>query len=371
MFVWQTKVWIYQDGPLSDTAFVIIKKGKDKNQIRDYLNKVYQLVDSIINESAIHYRLILKAGIYQITDFDGNLSSIIDKANLAKRNIKQIFESTYQFYDEEMRRKNIEEKQLENDMEAALREREFCIYLQPQIDLRTGKIVSAEALVRWISPEKGLISPVKFIPVFERNGFITKLDAFVWEEAIRTISRWQKEHKMVVPIAINLSRIDVQTEGMLEKLIDLMKKYQLDCRWIKTELTESICLENDTIVMEKMHQLNDAGFKIAIDDFGAGYSSFYLLKEMPIHILKIDKSFLEFNLANESRHMVVLKDVINLGKHLELEIIMEGVETKEQAELLESVGCDIAQGYYYSKPVPVEVFEKLLEKDYGIEGGEV
>lgn len=350
--------------------FVIVKKSEDDYQIRSYLDKIYGIIDSIINEKSIHYHLILKAGIYRIAASDKNLSSIIDKANLAKRNINQIFESSYQFYDETMRRKNIEEKQLENDMEAALKDGEFCVYLQPQIDLRTGKIVSAEALVRWCSPQNGLIPPAKFIPVFERNGFITKLDAFVWEETIRTVSRWQNECKMVVPIAINLSRIDVQTEGMLEKLIDLMKEYQLDYQWIKTELTESICLENDTIIMEKLHQLNDAGFKIAIDDFGTGYSSFHLLKEMPIHILKIDKSFLEFDIHQESRHMVVLRDVINLGKHLELEIIMEGVETREQAELLESIGCDIAQGYYYSKPVTIDIFEKLLEKDYDLEGGE-
>ena len=351
--------------------FIIIKKAKGEEEIKIYLDQVYGEIEEIIGKKDIHYRMILKAGVYRITDKDKNLSSIIDKANLAKRSITQIFESTYQFYDETMREKNIEEKQLENDMETALKNGEFCIYLQPQIELKTGRIVSAEVLVRWKSPVNGLIPPIKFIPVFEQNGFIIKLDLFVWEEAIRTISRWQKEQKKVVPIAINLSRIDVQSEGMLEKLIELMKEYDLDAKWIKTELTESVCMENDTIIMEKMHQLNQVGFKIAVDDFGAGYSSFYLLKEMPIDILKIDKSFLEFDLTKNSKHRVVLEDVINLGKHLDLQIVMEGVETKEQAEFLEKIGCDIAQGYYFSRPISVDEFEALLEKDGKIEEDEL
>ncbi|MBR5579005.1 MAG: EAL domain-containing protein [Lachnospiraceae bacterium] len=351
--------------------FVIIKKSKSAEKIQDYLNHSYQLLDDIIAEKEVHYRLILKAGIYKISERDKNLSSIIDKAHLAKHNIQQIFESSYMFYNEKMRKKNIEEKRLENAMEKALKKGEFCIYLQPQIDMKTEKIVSAEALIRWNSEEKGMISPATFIPVFERNGFITKLDLFVWEEAIRTLHKWQEKHMKMVPIAINLSRIDIQTEGMLEQLVEMMHKYQMDARWIKTELTESVCLESDSVIMEKMNLLNSMGFKIAIDDFGAGYSSFYLLKEMPIHILKIDKSFLEFDVRSQAKHLVVLSDVINLGKHLDLQIVMEGVETKDQVDLLKYIGCDIAQGYYYSKPVTVEEFERLLERDYGTKGARV
>lgn len=342
--------------------FIVIKKAEKQDEISRYLDLVYRKIDEEINKNTIHYHLTVKAGIYRITRTDDNLSSIIDKANLAKLNIRQIYESSYQFYDEEMRRKNIEEKYLENDMESALKNGEFCIYLQPQIDLKTDKIVSAEALVRWISPQKGMIPPGKFIPVFEKNGFVTRLDRFVWEEAAGTVRKWLDEGKKAVPIAINLSGIDVQTEGMLEALVFLMDKYRLEGSWIKTELTESICLESDHIIMDKMNQLKKAGFTIAIDDFGAGYSSFYLLKEMPIHILKIDKSFLEFDFDEESKHMVVLKDVINLGKHLNLQIIMEGVETEEQVRLLKAFECDIAQGYYYSKPVSVPEFEELLKK---------
>lgn len=347
--------------------FVILKKAETEEEVSKYVEKVYGDIDEFIHRNTIHYHLIIKSGIYRITGTDHNLSNIIDKANLAKFGICQVYKSSFRFYNEEMRSKNIEEKQLENDMEEALNNGEFCVYLQPQIDLDTNKIVSAEALVRWNSPKKGMISPAKFIPVFEKNGFVTRLDYFVWEEAMKTIRKWKDKNQKVVPIAINLSRIDVQTEGMLEALISLREKYCLEGNCIKTELTESVCLESDRIIMDKMNQLKEAGFTIAIDDFGSGYSSFYLLKEMPIHILKIDKSFLEFDLSKESKHMVVLKDVINLGKHLNLQIIMEGVETKEQAGFLKAIGCDIAQGYYYSKPVSIDEFEILLKQQE--EGG--
>ena len=245
---------------------------------------------------------------------------------------------------------------------------EFCIYLQPQVDLVTKKIVSAEALVRWFHGSDGMISPAKFIPVFENNGFVVKLDLFVWEEAIKTLVKWRDNNQIMVPIAINLSRIDVGREGMIECLIQLMEKYELDREWIKTELTESACLEDDDLVMNRMRQLKDYGFRIAVDDFGSGYSSLHLLKKMPIDILKIDKSFLDINEDMPLTDEIVMRDVVDMGKHLDLQIIVEGVETIEQSDFLEAIGCDIAQGYLYGRPMPVEEFEKLLLEHYG-DGG--
>ena len=268
-----------------------------------------------------------------------------------------------------MRQKNIEDKLLENDMESALNSHQFQIYLQPQIDLQTKKIVSAEALVRWIHPTRGLIPPFQFIPVFENNGFITRLDLYVWEEAIKTIANWKKESKIAVPVAINLSRMDVEREGVIEALCELMKKYKLESEWIKTELTESICLENEEFILEQMNKLKKFGFKIAVDDFGSGYSSLHLLKSMPVDILKIDKSFLGMSSEMGYQEEVILRDVIGMGKDLGLQIIMEGVETAEQSEFLEAIGCDIVQGYYYGKPMPIAAFEEELKNNY--EGGKM
>ena len=181
---------------------------------------------------------------------------------------------------------------------------------------------------------------------------------------MKTIVKWQKNKQIVVPIAINLSRVDMEREDIVEILNSLMQKYQLDACWIKAELTESFCMENDSLVLERMEQLKKSGFKIAVDDFGSGYSSLHLLKTLPIDILKIDKAFLEINMNMSLKDEIVIRDVVEMGKHLEFQIIMEGVETQEQSDFLEAIGCDIAQGYLYGKPMPMAEFEEALKKSW-------
>ena len=295
------------------------------------------------------------------------LSSIIDKANIAKRNREVGHESTYAIYSETMRQIAIEGKKIENDMKRALEAGEFKVYLQPQVDLKTGKIVSAEALVRWIEPEKGLIPPIKFIPLFEKNGFVCKLDYYVWEEVIKTLAKWRENSQIMVPISINLSRADIQKKGMLEKIIQLLDKYGIPSEWVKAELTESMCLENDKLVLRKMELLKRKGIKIAVDDFGSGYSSLHMLKEMPIDILKIDKSFLNYEREMQEKDEILIRDVVELGKHLRMVIITEGVESLEQSDFLKEIGCDLVQGYYYGRPMPIENFERVLEENYKAE----
>ena len=286
---------------------------------------------------------------------------------MAKKNTEVGHTSTYALYSEDMRRTAIEEKKMENDMEKALENHEFKLYLQPQVDFKTKKIVSAEALVRWIDPEKGLIPPFKFIPLFERNGFICKLDYFVWEETIKTLAKWRECSQIMVPVSINLSRVDIQKEGLIESIIQLFEKYSISSKWIKAEVTESACLENDKIIMEKMELLKNHGLKIAIDDFGSGYSSLHMLKEMPIDILKIDKSFLRYEGEMSEKDEILIRDVVDLGKDMKMQIVVEGVETLEQSDFLEGIGCDIAQGYYYGRPMPVTEFESLLKENYKVE----
>ena len=349
--------------------FMILKRTKDIREVEAYLNYVFVEIADAIEKKDAHFRLVLMAGVYKVSSIDTSLSHILDKAILARKNMKRSHISAYNEYSESMRQKNIEDKLLENDMETALASNQFQVYLQPQIDLETKKIVSAEALVRWIHPTKGIIPPFEFIPVFESNGFVTRLDTYVWEVAIKTITEWKKQSKIAVPIAINLSRMDIEREGVIEELFALMKKYKLDSDWIKTELTESIYLDNEKLLVEQMNKLKAFGFKIAIDDFGSGYSSLHTLKSMPVDILKIDKSFLGASAELEYQEEIILRDVIGMGKDLGLQIIMEGVENGEQAEFLEAIGCDIAQGYYYGKPMPIAEFEEALKNNYA--GGRV
>ncbi len=344
--------------------FVILKYAGNLNQVTEYITGVFDKVDEIMQSKKTYYHLILKAGIYHLTEEDNNLSSILDKAGMARASISQNHQSSYQLYREDMREQNIFAKNLENEMKEALKTDQFKVYLQPQVDFETKKIVSAEALVRWKHPDKGMMPPDRFVPIFEKNGFIRKLDYFVWEETIRTIVRWRNEKKIMVPIAINLSQIDLQNEKMVEELQELMERYGLESRWIKVELTESICMEGDEVVLNAMGRLKKLGLQIAVDDFGAGYSSLHLLKKMPIDILKIDKSFLDFDVEVDVKDEIVIRDIVEMGKHLNLQIIMEGVESEEQSVFLKSIGCDIAQGYYFGRPMPVSEFERKLQECY-------
>ena len=348
-------------------CFVVLKKAKELAEIEQYLIQVFENVESDVEKFSGEYRIILKAGIYKIREDDFVLSSIMDKANMAKTNMEIGHQSSFALYSEAMRQSAIDEKKMENDMEKALETGQFKVYLQPQVDLKTKKIVSAEALVRWVDPEKGMIPPFKFIPLFEKNGFVCKLDYFVWEEVIKMLARWREDRLIMVPISINLSRVDIQKNGMIEELMSLFDTYSIQPKWVKAELTESVCLENDKIIMDKMMLLKEHGLKIAIDDFGSGYSSLHMLKEMPIDILKIDKSFLDYNNEMREKDEILIKDVVDLGKHLRMQIIMEGVETLEQCSFLEGIGCDIAQGYYYGRPMPIEEFEMALEENYRVE----
>ena len=349
-------------------CFVILKKASQLSEIELYLQKIFDAVEYDMYRIDDEYRLILKAGVYKIMEDDYVLSSIIDKAAMAKKNMELGHESAYGLYSEAMRQKAIDEKRMENEMEKALETGQFKVYLQPQVDLQTKKIVSAEALVRWIDPEKGVIPPFKFIPFFEKNAFVCKVDYYVWEEVIRMLARWNNNQQIMVPISINLSRVDIQKMGMIEELMTLFEKYSVEAKWVKAELTESVCLENDKIIMDKMEILKSHGLKIAIDDFGSGYSSLRMLKEMPIDILKIDKSFLEYNGEMQEKDEILIRDVVELGKHLHMQIVTEGVETLEQSDFLEAIGCDIAQGYYYGRPMPIEEFEVVLKKNHGVEG---
>ena len=349
-------------------CFVVLKKASKLAEVEEYLQHVFDTVESDMDKIEDDYRLTLKAGIYKIVEEDYVLSSIIDKAGMAKANMDVGHESCYGLYSEAMRQKALDEKKMENEMERALETGQFKVYLQPQVDLVTKKIVSAEALVRWIDPEKGIIPPFKFIPFFEKNAFVCKVDYYVWEEVIKMLARWRENQQIMVPISINLSRVDIQKMGMIEELMKLFEKYSVASKWVKAELTESVCLENDTIIMDKMEILKSHGLKIAIDDFGSGYSSLHMLKEMPIDILKIDKSFLEYDGKMGEKDEILIRDVVELGKHMHMQIITEGVETLEQSDFLEAIGCDIAQGYYYGRPMPIEEFESLLEKNYKVEG---
>lgn len=253
------------------------------------------------------------------------------------------------------------EEEIEKDMELALINQEFKVYLQPKYSLDTEQIVGAEALVRWIHSTKGIIPPDKFIPLFEKNGFIKQLDFYIFEEVCSVQKKWGENNIALedIPISVNLSRIHMNESRLTLKLGEIIKQYGIEAKCLEIELTESAILDNIDSLIRIIEDIKKAGFAVSMDDFGSGYSSLNLLKDLLVDILKIDKEFLGEG-GDDYRGKVILSNIIHMAKELKLITVAEGVETKEQVEFLKEVGCNIAQGYYYAKPMPISDFEKLM-----------
>ena len=280
-----------------------------------------------------------------------------DKALIAANEKKQNYEDYIHFYDDEKHKQLLIEQEIENDMERALEEEQFYIVIQPKFDPNTSKIVGGETLVRWKHPEKGIISPGVFIPVFERNGFITHLDYFVWEETCKFIAKRKREGKFCVPISINVSRAHFYGHELMNKLISLIEKYGLESKDIELEITESLCGEKPEIIYDKIRELQEVGFRIAMDDFGSGYSSLNMLKEMPLDVIKMDLKFLD---GEQEKGRLILKSLIGMAQTMGLKVVVEGVELLSQVEFLcQFKDCSL-QGYYFSRPIMTEELEVML-----------
>ena len=302
-------------------------------------------------------------GVFFIDDQkDVPINIMCDRASLAAHNKENRVVDYIRYYSDAERTKILKEQEIENEMEQAMDERQFCVYVQPKYDLSREKIVGGEALVRWKHPKKGMIPPIDFIGVFEKNGFIIKLDYFVWEETCKLLSKLKKEGYGGYPISINVSRAHFYGNELLEKLQSLVEKYEIDPQELELEITETICAEDPEIIYRKVRKLQEAGFKVAMDDFGSGYSSLNMLKEMPLDIIKMDLKFLDGG-DNEEKSHYILQTLISLAQNMKLLVVVEGVETKVQVEFLRGIGSYYAQGYYFSKPVESATYESMLKEN--------
>ena len=221
------------------------------------------------------------------------------------------------------------------------------------------KPCGSEALIRWNHPKKGLIPPYKFIPLFERNGFVIEVDKYMWEQACIAIRSWLDNGYTPLPISVNLSRIHFKYEHLVETIEDLVKKYDIPKKYLELELTESAFLDNEGAVNSTIVRLQNSGFTIAMDDFGMGYSSLNMLRKLPVNILKLDRGFINEATCTE-RGFIVLNHVIHMAKDLKATVVCEGIETEEQANTLKTAGCDIAQGFLYARPMPLEEYDEYV-----------
>ena len=274
-------------------------------------------------------------------------------------------------YDEEMKRRELRDQRLLNDLHAAVDEHQFVVFYQPKYNI-TGdvpRLSSAEALIRWRHPEFGMISPGEFIPLLESHGLIGIADGYVWRETAKQIAKWKEKFGVTLPVSVNLSRSDVFNTKLVDELIKLVPENGLEYNDMKLEVTESAYTNNARRLLSVVEKFRDIGFEIEMDDFGSGYSSLNMLSSMPIDVLKMDMKFIRNIEHNETdRRLVQL--VLDIAKYLGVPVVAEGVETEGQIAILKSAGCDLVQGYYFSKPVPAEEFEEFIIKEMEIRGSE-
>lgn len=334
-----------------NAAFGLLLAYTDTAELEARIQKMEDALNAILPGMKVYFG----AGVYLVQPGEYDVEQLCNNAMIASEMSGEETENKTAFFDVEMNNQKIWERRVENDMERALINKEFQVYLQPKINTSDEVLGGAEALVRWIHPTEGFIPPNRFIPIFEKNGFILKLDDYMLEEIARVQSEWLAEGRKVVPISVNVSRAHFTREDLAEHICTIVDKYQVPHNVIELELTESAFFDDKKVLLNTVQKLRSAGFPVSMDDFGAGYSSLNSLKELQIDVLKIDADF--FRGADvEERGLLIVSEVIDLAKKLNMKIVAEGIESKEQVEFLTEQECDLIQGYFYAKPMPVAEF---------------
>ena len=301
----------------------------------------------------------VKWGIYSVGNQNVTVEQMCDRALLAARSIKEQYGVYYAAYDDKLRDELLRQQAIIDSMETALKEGQFLVYLQPKYRIWDETLAGAEALVRWEHPEWGFQSPAEFIPLFEKNGFITKLDQFVWDKTCFYLRKWDEEGYPPIPVSVNVSRADIYHADIADIMMRTVTKYGLSPSRLHLEITESAYTEDPGQIIETVRHLRELGFVIEMDDFGSGYSSLNMLNQMPIDILKLDMQFVQSETA-KPMDQGILQLIMELARRMHLSVVAEGVETKTQLDRLSETGCEYVQGYYFARPMPEGEFETLM-----------
>ena len=335
------------------SSFICLFWGQDAAELQQLADRIRQAA-----ENSPLKRLKVKYGIYENIDKSLPVSTLCDYASMAEESIMANYDCDLAYYTEEMAHKRIYNQMIENAFESALEKQEFVVYYQPKVAIATGKVIGAEALVRWKKDGTDMISPGDFIPIYEKDGLIVKLDEYVFRKVCELQKRKQAEGVQLLPISVNLSRSSVLHQDVAERYIGIVKENGIPFSCVPIELTESAAIYNDRI-QSTTGQLTDAGFVLHIDDFGAGYSSLISLNQFPFSTLKIDKSLIDD--VCQAKGKTLVEQVITLAKLLDMTVVAEGVETQQQLDIIKALNCDAVQGFYYAKPMPEDDFAKYVQ----------
>lgn len=347
---------------LSADHFALLLKYNTEENLKDRLKKAQLYLNSIAvgaNQKKLGVKMTF--GVYIIKSPNLDLTTMLDRANIARINIIKSSgkDMVYRIYDDTMRYKMLREKELEEKMMEALDRKEFVVYLQPKVELTNETVIAAEALVRW-KGEEGIIFPDEFIPLFEKNGFIAQLDLYVFEIVCCLLRKWIEEEKPIVTISVNLSKVNLEIPNFFQHYEAILKREKVPPEYIEFEFTETTVYDNTETLAETIDYIHSIGCVCSMDDFGSSYSSLNLLKDVDVDILKLDKAFFRETARLNHRDLDIVEGIVEMAKKIHLKTVAEGVEQAEQIEFLKKIKCDMVQGFYYAKPMPIENFETFI-----------
>lgn len=345
--------------------FVMLLRAENIETLVTRLKDLAKVAVSKNKDNGKNYEIYLSIGIYVIENNNTRIDVALDMAAMTKKTIKGKHKMVCAVYDQNMKNRILREQEIEGMMEKALKDEEFKVYYQPKYDSATCELAGAEALVRWYSGTSGMVFPNEFIPIFENNGFITELDKYMFDHVCRDVKKWLDEGYEVVPVSVNLSQLQLYNTKFIEEYKGILDKYGIPSKYVQLELTETTLFSKISTINKIIDELHGIGFKILMDDFGTGYSSLSMLKNVPIDILKLDKSFVDD--IGESKGDIVVSTIVSLGQLLNMKIVAEGVETQEQFEFLRDIFCDEIQGYYFSRPIQESEYRLKMKKREVIE----
>lgn len=337
----------------ADRFLCFQKTDIEHNDRNDFGLRLDFEMSSILKSITMHW------GIYEIKDRSIPVEQMCDRALLAVNSIKGKYNQLFKIYDDSLRDNLIFENTITQDLDKSLKDENFIIYYQPKYSLKDNGITGAEALIRWNHPVFGMMNPGEFIPLFEKNGHIPKLDIYVWEHVLMNMNKWRKNGFEILPVSVNISRADVFHFDVVNVLKELTSKYEVDPQLMHLEITESAYAESSLIIVETVDRLREIGFVVEMDDFGSGYSSLNMLSRMRLDILKLDLEFTQSETAKKEEDSI-LEDIIAMAHKMHLKIMAEGVENESQLQRLMKAGCDYVQGYYLAKPMCEDEYLKLL-----------
>lgn len=346
----------------SDDHFALLLHKDSIENIQKRLLDIAMYIRSEFNNKFKTSQFYFHFGVFEINQTETDIKSAFKKTQYIKNDQKNLSKDDVIFYKEDVFQEKLQIQQIEKNFQDALMNEEFKVYIQPKVDLRNGFIYSGEALVRWQHSLYGLISPGTFIPIFETNGMLEKLDTFILEQTLKTLQKWRHLYDKDICISINVSRSYIFNEGYIDGLLDILSKYDILPQQIEIEITETTALNHKEELISILEKLKKHHLRIALDDFGSGYSSLNMLKDLPIDVVKIDQEFFRTNTETYTRSRIIIEEVIELCHKLDITVVAEGVETQEQNDFLKTHDCDYIQGYYYFKPMPLDEFETMFIK---------